>query len=51
MSEPNISNIARGKGNRISHDRVLDVLPRLSLDVEISTTIVASKSARGGHRL
>lgn len=35
MSQSDISNIARGKGERYSQDRLLDVLCRLGLDVEI----------------
>ena len=35
MSQSDISNIARGKGERYSQERLLDVLCHLGLDVEI----------------
>lgn len=35
MSQSDISNLARGKGDRYSKERLLDVLRHLGLDVEI----------------
>ncbi|HEV3086777.1 MAG TPA: helix-turn-helix transcriptional regulator [Candidatus Elarobacter sp.] len=44
MSQSDISNIARGKAERYSQERLLDVLRHLGLDVEIRF----HRRARGG---